>query len=63
MIILCLKDTQQITFLECALLDAGIDYKIEEDNGRYGIPPPYLIVYGAPIGEKQAFKWISQQNH
>ena len=61
MVVLKLKDLEQMTFLECALLTANIEYTIEKDDGKWGIQPPYLEVCGAPLDEKRAFMWISQQ--
>lgn len=60
-VVLYLKDTEQVTFLEYALLSANINYKVEKADGKWGIPPPYLEVSGAPLDEKRAFMWISEQ--
>lgn len=58
MITLVVDDLKQLTILEYLLLSHGMDYTIRLDDGRYGIQAPYLLVYGAPLDESRAIKWI-----
>lgn len=61
MVLLMVDNLAQITMLENALLTAKIEYELGIDDGRYGIKPPYLLVYGAPLDELRALKWIGEQ--
>lgn len=61
MVSLFVDNFSQKTLLEQALINAGIKYTVEIDYGRYGINPPYLLVYGAPLDELRAFKWLGEQ--
>ena len=57
MIKLLVDDLDQLTILEYLLFTHGIDHEIELNDGRYGIPSPCLLVYGAPLDEKRAIRW------
>lgn len=61
MVQLFVDDLKQMTLLEQALINAGINYEIDLDYGRYGIKPPYLLVYNAPLDELRALKWIGER--
>jgi hypothetical protein len=58
MIKLVVDDTAQLTILDYLLQTHGIEYESILNDGRYGIPTPYLLVYGAPLDEERAIKWI-----
>ena len=60
MVTLFVKDTKQISTLEYLLIQARIDHRTELDDGRYGIEPPYIKVYGVPLDEKRALDWIKE---
>ncbi len=62
MVTLFVKDQKQISMLEYLLIQAHIDYKTELDDGRYGIVPPYIKVYGVPLDEKRALDWIKENS-
>lgn len=61
MVKLLVDDLIQITLLEQALKNAGIEYELGSDDGRYGIKPPYLLVYNTPLDKSRALKWIGEQ--
>lgn len=61
MVSLLVDDLTQMTLLEQALIIAGIKYDINLDDGRYGLKAPYLLVYGAPLDEVRALKWIGDK--
>lgn len=61
MVSLFVSDLTQMTLLEQALINAGIEYSVELDNGRYGLKSPYLLVYGVPLDELRACKWIKSK--
>ena len=61
MVSLLVDNLVQMTLLEQALINAGIKYDVELDDGRYGIKPPYLLVYGVPLDEVRALKWIGDK--
>ena len=58
MVKLFVDDLDQLTILEYLLFINGIDHKIELNTGRFGIQSPYLLVYGVPLDEKRAMRWI-----
>lgn len=62
MVSLIVDNLAQITMLENALLSAKIEYELGIDDGKYGIQPPYLLVYGVPLDELRAFKWIGEHS-
>ncbi len=62
MIKLVVADTSQITLLESALMLADIEYETTISKGEYGIEPPYLLVYGTPLDEGRAIKWIKEHS-
>lgn len=62
MVSLLVNDLTQMTLLEQALINANIKYDVSLDDGRYGIAPPYLLVYNVPLDELRALKWIGDQN-
>jgi hypothetical protein len=55
------NDLSQITLLECRLRATGVECLISKDDGRYGLPTPYLIADGTPIDEQRAYKWIEER--
>lgn len=59
MVTLYVDDLDQITTLEYLLYINGIDHDIKQNEGRFGMESPYLMVYGVPLDEKRAIKWIS----
>lgn len=63
MITLVVSDLDQLSFLECELMDANIPYYKRLDDGAYGLTTPYLIVYGAPLDMTRASKWIKEQEN
>ena len=62
MVTLFVSDLDQLTMLEYALINANIDYIRTMDDGRYGIPTPYIKVYGVPLDEQRAFNWIKERD-
>lgn len=60
---LVLEDLTQVNFLERALVDANIPYKIELREPNYGLPKPYLLVDGVPLDMFRSLKWIKEQNN
>ena len=62
MVSLLVDDLTQMTLLEQALINADIKYEVSLNDGRYGIESPYLLVYGAPLDEIRALKWIGEQS-
>lgn len=58
MITLFVDDLDQLTILEYLLFTHGIDHNIELNEGKFGIPSPYLSVYGVPLDEKRAIRWV-----
>lgn len=61
MVVLYVKDLNQLTLLEYALINQGIEYRTELADGKFGLATPFLTVYGAPLDEKHAFDWIIEQ--
>ena len=61
MVTLFVSDLEQITMLEYELARSDIEYYKALDDGRYGIPTPYIKVYGVPLDEQRAFKWIKEK--
>lgn len=61
MVKLFVKDLGQVTILEYLLATHGVEYDVELDDGRWGIDPPYLTVYGAPLDERRSIRWIRSQ--
>lgn len=61
MVTLFVNDFNQLTMLEYVLMNSNIQYTTEVDDGRYGIEPPYIKVYGVPLDEKRALCWIKEQ--
>ena len=60
MVTLFVSDLDQVTMLEYMLFVNGIDHHIKLNDGRFGLPSPYLMVYGVPLDEKRAFAWIKE---
>lgn len=60
MVTLVVGDLDQLSFLECELMDADIPYYTQLDDGRYGIPTPYLLVHNVPLDSTRAMKWIEE---
>lgn len=60
MITLFVSDLEQITTLEYIMMCSGIEYNRELDDGRYGIPAPYIKVNGCPLDEQRALNWIKE---
>ena len=58
MVKLFVDDLDQLTILEYLLFTHGIDHEIELNKGRFGIQSPYLTVYGVPLDEKRAIRWV-----
>lgn len=63
MVELRVKDFVQLTMLQCRLMAANIEYTVAKDDGKYGIPTPYLIVDGTPLDEHRAYKWLEERNY
>lgn len=61
MVTLFVDDLDQLTVLEYLLFTYGIEHDIKLYDGRFGLPAPYLLVYGVPLDEKRAFKWITSE--
>ena len=61
MVKLFVDDLDQVTALEYLLYSNGVEYEVELSEGRYGLQAPYLLVYGAPLDEKRAMRWILGQ--
>ena len=58
MVKLVVDDLEQMTILEYMLQANRIKYERTLDDCRFGIPTPYLLVYGVPLDEERAMKWI-----
>lgn len=58
MVTLYVDNLDQVTILEYLLGTHGIDYEVKQNDGRFGLTAPYLLVYGAPLDEKRAIRWI-----
>lgn len=58
MVTLYVDDFDQITILEYLLFAHGIEYEVKKNEGKFGLAAPYLLVYGAPLDEKRAIRWI-----
>ena len=58
MVTLFVDDINQVTILEYLLDTHGINYEVKLNDGRFGLTAPYLLVYGAPLDEKRAIRWI-----
>lgn len=58
MVTLFVDDLDQLTILEYLLYIHNIDHDIKRNDGRFGMKSPYITVYGAPLDEKRAMKWI-----
>lgn len=63
MVSLMVDNLTQKTLLEQALINADIKYEVSLDDGRYGIKPPYLLVYGVPLDETRALKWLKESKN
>jgi hypothetical protein len=61
MVVLYVKDLDQLSLLEFALINAGIEYERELANGKFGLATPFLTVCGTPLDEKHAMDWIIEQ--
>ena len=61
MVRLFVDNKDQVTILEYLLTVYKIEYDVELDDGRWGIKPPYLTVYGVPIDEQRAYDWIKSR--
>ena len=61
MVTLFVSDLDQLTILEYLLFINGIDHDIKLHDGRFGMTAPYLMVYGVPLDEKRAIRWISHR--
>lgn len=58
MVTLFVDDLDQLTILEYLLFTHGVEHEIKLNDGRYGLKAPYLLVYGVPLDEKRAIRWI-----
>ena len=58
MVTLFVSDLDQLTILEYLLFIHGITHDIKLNDGRFGLQSPYLLVYGVPLDEKRAIRWI-----
>ena len=58
MVTLFVDDLDQITFLEYLLTTYGIEHEVKLSDGRYGLDAPYMLVYGVPLDEKRAMRWV-----
>ena len=58
MVKLFVDDLDRITVLEYLLYTYHIEYEVELSDGKYGLQAPYLLVYGVPLDEKRAMRWI-----
>ena len=58
MVKLIVDDLDHLTMLEYLLFTYSIDHEIELNDGRFGMQSPYLLVYGVPLDEKRAMRWI-----
>lgn len=63
MVTLYVKDYDQVTLLETALVGAKINYSLELDEGGYGVRAPYLVVDGVPLDKNRAFAWIGERTN
>lgn len=61
MVKLYVDNPDQLTVLEYLLYSKGIDYEVVKNDGRYGLKPPYLLVYGVPLDEKRAISWATHR--
>ena len=61
MVTLFVDDPKQLTMLEYLLYTHQIEYNIEVDDGKYGLQPPYILVYGVPLDEQRAFRWLTNR--
>ena len=61
MVTLFVSDLDQLTILEYLLFVHGIDHQIKLNDGRFGLQSPYLMVYGVPLDEKRAIRWITNR--
>ena len=58
MVTLFVDDLDQMTILEYLLFTHSIKHTIKLNDGRFGLTSPYLLVYGVPLDEKRAIRWI-----
>ena len=58
MVTLFVSDLDQLTILEYLLTIHGIAHDIKLNDGRFGLQSPYLLVYGVPLDEKRAIRWV-----
>lgn len=58
MVTLFVDDLDQLTILEYLLFIRGIDHDIKLNDGKYGMQAPYLLVYGVPLDERRAIRWV-----
>lgn len=64
MVVLCVNDLHQGTFLEVALIDNHIEYEVVLDKeNKYGLGLPYLLVDGVPLDMVKAIRWIKEQTY
>lgn len=61
MVKLVVDNLDQITILEYLLFTNGVKHEIVLNDGRFGMSSPYLLVYGVPLDESRAIKWIIGQ--
>ena len=61
MVTLFVRDSEQITILEYELIKANIPYDTIVKESNMGISSPSISVYGVPLDEKRAMKWIKEQ--
>ena len=62
MVTLFVSDPHQITMLEYELIKANIQYETKVNEPNYGISPPSMRVYGVPLDETRAMKWIKENS-
>lgn len=58
MIKLYIDRLNQVSELEQVLREHQLDYEVEINKRNYGIDTPYITVYGVPLDEQRAIKWI-----
>ena len=61
MVTLFVDDLEQVTTLEYIMMCSKIEYDRQLDDGRYGIPTPYIKVNGCPLDEQRALNWIKEK--
>lgn len=61
MVVLCVRDTNQMSLLEAALNRCEIKYQVSvDDKDSYNLGLPYLMVDGVPLDMIRAFEWMEE---